>query len=83
LFIGGIAVFSENTLDHDPKFGSDSLFDGPVDSHISAHHLNELSGNEAERIISQDLDGAIVHLKRIIEGELLFININVDAEFFE
>ena len=60
-------MLAENALHADPDFSPDALPHGPVDGRVPAQALGEFSGDVAQHLVPQHLDGAVVDLQRVIE----------------
>ena len=44
---------------------------------FTADGLDELAGDRAQRLVAEDLDGAVVRLEGVVEGELVVVEANV------
>jgi len=56
LLVRRVAVFSKNTLDIHTHMSTDVFPDGPVDGDAVAHRLNQLLGNQPQRVVAEYFD---------------------------
>jgi hypothetical protein len=54
LFVGRIAVFAEDALDHGAEFGFDAFFVSPVDGGVFVDGVDEFAGDGFEGVVAED-----------------------------
>ena len=59
-FCRGVAVAAEDAADEAAEVGAGVLADGPVDGGVVADGVGDLAGDDAELVVAEDLDGAVV-----------------------
>ncbi len=72
-------MFLQKAFDDDAELGAHVLSLGPVDGDVAANGIDEVAGNLFEGFITEDLDGAVVHFKSIVEGEFVVGEAQVNA----
>lgn len=69
----------QDAADHDAHFGTDGLFDRPVDARVLFDLLDQLAGDEGELLVAEHVHGAFVGCRGVVEGGLVFIQSQVVA----
>ena len=64
-------MLAQDALDESAEVGADVLAQGPVDGDVASDGRDELAGDAAQRLVAQNLDGAVVDPERVVEGELV------------
>ena len=72
LFVGRVAVPTENAAHQDSKVSADVFTERPVDGNVVADGVDKLAGDVPQRLVAQDLHGAVVGLQSVVEGKLVF-----------
>ena len=65
-------MLSEDALHQAAEVRADVFADGPVDLHVLPDGLDQFAGDVAQRLVAEDLHGAVVRLERVVEGEFVF-----------
>ena len=79
LQVGWVAVFSEDALYHDFDFGAGAFAQGPVDGHALADLGDKFGGDDFELVVAHRFDGAVVGGERIVEGDFVVVQAEIDA----
>ena len=63
---------AQDAADQSAEVGADVFAQRPVDGDVAADRFDELTGDVAQRIVSEHLHRAVVGLQRVVEGQLVF-----------
>jgi hypothetical protein len=66
-----VAVLAEDALDEHAQLRTDVVANRPVDRDVLANRLDELPRDRAQRVVTEDLDRAVVGFQRVVERELI------------
>ena len=64
-------MLAQDAPDQHAELGAHVLAEGPVDGDVAPHGLHQLAGDAAQRVVAEDLNGAVVGLQRVVEGQLV------------
>lgn len=68
LLVRRVAVLAKDAFDDDPHLSAYVFTNGPVDGDAAAYRLDQLLGDQPQRVIAEHLDGAIVDLQCVVKG---------------
>ena len=72
-------MFVEDAFHHDFDLGAGAFAERPVDRHAFAHLGDKFGGDHFELVVAHRLHGAVVGGERVVEGDFVVVQAEIDA----
>lgn len=74
-------MLTEDVPDHDPESDVHGFTNGPIDGEVLMDHVEQLTGDDPQAFITEDLDSTVIGLEGIIESDLIIGEVQLFSTF--